>query len=106
MALKQVVLPAPFGPIRPRISPSLMSKETWSRAVRPPNRRVASSTSSIGRLATCPVGEVVGEVVSDIAGTFQLAFLQRFDLDLGLLDPPGPSGRQQTLRPPDRQGRQ
>ena len=46
IALKQVVLPAPFGPIRPRISPRWMSKVTSSSAVRPPNLTVRSSTSS------------------------------------------------------------
>src|SRR5688500_12457313 len=55
MTLKQVVLPAPLGPIRPRISPVLMWNETPSRAVTPPKRSVTSSTSSIlpgGRSAT------------------------------------------------------
>jgi hypothetical protein len=34
--LKQVVLPAPFGPMRPTISPSSIWKERSSTAVRPP----------------------------------------------------------------------
>ena len=38
MALKQVVLPAPLGPIRPRISPRRMAKFTESSAVSPPKR--------------------------------------------------------------------
>src|SRR4051812_6875269 len=46
MTLKQVVLPAPLGPMSPRISPSLMWKLTSSRAVRPPKRSVSASTSS------------------------------------------------------------
>src|SRR6185312_10958774 len=33
-----VVLPAPFGPIRPKIVPSSASRETSSRATIPPNR--------------------------------------------------------------------
>src|SRR5690606_24816058 len=48
MALKQVVLPAPFGPIKPRISPLWMVKDTSSRATTPPKRSVAWSTSSKG----------------------------------------------------------
>src|SRR5215216_2306528 len=39
--LNIVVLPAPLGPIRPRISPALTSKLTLSTATRPPKRRVA-----------------------------------------------------------------
>ena len=46
MMLKQVVLPAPFGPISPRISPRRTSKLTSSRAVRPPKRTVSPSTAS------------------------------------------------------------
>jgi hypothetical protein len=36
--LKSVVLPDPFGPIRPQISPGATSKETPSSATMPPNR--------------------------------------------------------------------
>ena len=46
MTLKQVVFPAPLGPIRPRISPFLISKATSLRATTPPNRRVTLSTTS------------------------------------------------------------
>src|SRR5690606_4601314 len=46
MTLKAVVLPAPFGPIRPRISPWSMWKLTPSSAVTPPNLSVMSSISS------------------------------------------------------------
>src|SRR6516162_3500889 len=45
MQLNRVVLPAPFGPIRPRIWPSSISKETPSSAMIPPNRRAISRTS-------------------------------------------------------------
>src|ERR1700755_1502431 len=54
MTLKQVVLPAPFGPIRPRISSSLRVKLTWFRAVTPPNFSTTSSTSSRARGADAP----------------------------------------------------
>src|SRR5689334_15734559 len=46
MALKQVVLPAPFGPIRPKISPLRRLKLTSLRATTPPKRSVTLSTSS------------------------------------------------------------
>src|SRR5829696_9700461 len=51
MMLNAVVLPAPFGPIRPTIWPSGTSRETPSRATIPPNRRVTlrSESSAIGR---------------------------------------------------------
>src|SRR5919206_64420 len=46
MTLKHVVLPAPFGPIRPRISPLYRLKLTSLSATTPPNRSVTWSTSS------------------------------------------------------------
>ena len=46
MQLKSVVLPAPFGPIRPQIAPWATSKDTSWRAVTPPNRIVTPSTTS------------------------------------------------------------
>ena len=46
MQLKSVVLPAPFGPIRPQIAPRGTSKETSSSAVTPPNRIVSPWTAS------------------------------------------------------------
>ena len=46
--LNIVVLPAPLGPIRPKISPALTSKLTLSTATRPPKRRVAPATLRIG----------------------------------------------------------
>ena len=48
---KVVVLPAPFGPSSPKISPRLTEKETWSTAVKSPNfrtRSVTSMTTSVG----------------------------------------------------------
>src|SRR5713101_7748468 len=48
MQLKAVVLPEPFGPMRPRISPFLTSKDTPLRAVNPPKRLVSPVTVSIG----------------------------------------------------------
>src|SRR5215211_4449498 len=48
ITLKAVVLPAPFGPISPKIWPRSMAKLTWSRATRPPKRMVRLSSSRIG----------------------------------------------------------
>ena len=47
--LKNVVLPAPLGPISPMISPRWTVKFTESTAVRPPNRMVTFSAARIGR---------------------------------------------------------
>src|SRR5260221_6512585 len=46
MRLKVVLLPEPFGPIRPSSSPSATSNETPPTAVKPPNRLVSFETSS------------------------------------------------------------
>src|SRR5207253_241238 len=44
--LNNVVLPAPFGPMSPRIWPPSNSNETPSSATIPPNRTATSRTSS------------------------------------------------------------
>src|SRR5437667_7235797 len=44
--LKSVVFPEPLGPIKPRISPSRTSKDTWLSAVNPPKRLVIPVTVS------------------------------------------------------------
>src|SRR5262244_2154518 len=46
--LKSVVLPAPFGPMIPRISPSAIEKLTSLTAFKPPNVRDTFSTSRSG----------------------------------------------------------
>src|SRR5262245_16115850 len=46
--LKQVVLPAPLGPMRPTISPFSTVRSTWLTAARPPKWRVRSRVSSSG----------------------------------------------------------
>ena len=48
MTLNTVVLPAPFGPIRPAICPSSIASETSLSAVTPPKRTVTLSTERIG----------------------------------------------------------
>src|SRR6202008_96047 len=44
--LKIVLLPEPFGPIRPRISPCSTLNDTLLTAVKPPNRFTRPFTSS------------------------------------------------------------
>ena len=51
MQLKSVVLPAPFGPIRPQMLRSPTVKETPPTAVTPPNRITTSLTSSSANTA-------------------------------------------------------
>src|SRR5258707_15893609 len=46
MKLNNVVFPAPFGPIKPMISPWPMDRLTSRTAVRPPKRLVTERTSS------------------------------------------------------------
>src|SRR3954466_1702185 len=51
MQLKVVLLPEPFGPISPRISPSFTSKETSFTARRAPNLLVRPETLNIAMRA-------------------------------------------------------
>src|SRR3954453_9245186 len=49
--LKIVLLPEPFGPIRPRISPRSTLNDTLLTAVKPPNRFTRPSTTSTAVLS-------------------------------------------------------
>ena len=49
MTLKNVVLPAPLGPMRLTIEPSGMSKSTARTATRPPNRLVTPLAIRVAR---------------------------------------------------------
>src|SRR5665213_589437 len=51
MQLKNVLLPAPFGPMTARISPAPSSKSTALSAAKPPNRPVSLSICKIGASA-------------------------------------------------------
>src|SRR5262249_25033912 len=55
--LKSVDLPAPLGPMIPRISPGGTASDTWLRAVNPPNRTVSCSVRRIGA-APVTLGEL------------------------------------------------
>src|SRR5215207_6770152 len=48
--LKNVVLPAPFGPIRPLIEPCSITKSILFTATRPPKRLVTPRASRIGAI--------------------------------------------------------
>src|SRR4051795_9945071 len=52
MTLNAVVLPAPFGPMRPAISPSSTVSDSSSSARMPPKRRLTLSTSSSATVAS------------------------------------------------------
>src|SRR4051812_49229218 len=65
MTLSSVVLPAPFGPITPNVSPWRTPNVTPSSAVSPPKRfvtdRTASSCSPAGRVRNPPASAPVAE---------------------------------------------
>src|SRR2546427_13088226 len=67
-----VVLPAPFGPKRPRISPGWISNDTPSTAVNSPNRFVRPRTSTIGSdiegLGRGLVEKIAGDFLWQMAG--------------------------------------
>src|SRR5918995_2627370 len=54
----RVLLPAPFSPTSPWISPGSSSKSTPSRAVAPPKRLVTPRSARIGSAASTRVGKV------------------------------------------------
>src|SRR5690554_1559231 len=65
-ALKRVVLPAPLGPMRPRISDGLSDRETLSTATTPPKRTVMFSALSASGIA--PPNQPAIEFADDAAG--------------------------------------
>ena len=101
MTLKQVVLPAPLGPIRPRISPSLMSKLTSSSATTPPNRSVTSSTS---RTVAGGASRTQRHPRACVPSSSAWSFLPRARAPSAR--PDRAPGREQTLRPEDGQQHQ
>src|SRR5260221_729583 len=60
MQLKSVVLPAPFGPIRPTMRPGATWKEPWSRPTMRPKRRQPSCTRSSASFGACPASAAKG----------------------------------------------
>src|SRR2546428_3885585 len=55
MQLTSVVLPDPFGPIRPRISPAARVRSTPASAATPPNRLTTPRTESLPDATSDPV---------------------------------------------------
>src|SRR6516164_1402362 len=125
--LKTVVFPAPFGPMRPAISPGFTDRSTCERAVTPPkvmmtSRNSSSAPDSSSRpVASVPVTSapespsLATAATSPGAATPATAAHRRRHLQpglgpepshpamgLGLLQLPGaPARRQQPLRPED-----
>src|SRR4029450_878249 len=67
MTLKSVVLPAPLGPMMPTISPGAARSETSRTAVRPPNRWVTASSSSIAARGAEALAEPSDQALRDEA---------------------------------------
>ena len=74
-----VVLPQPFGPTNPKISPRSMVKLTWSTAVKSPNRRVRSRATMTGSWSCAGRGGTSRRAAP-------CAALLRQERDEGLLD--------------------
>jgi len=53
--LNRVVFPAPFGPIRPRVSPATICRLKLSTATIPPNRLLRLFISRIGSVGIFPL---------------------------------------------------
>src|SRR6266536_5092103 len=67
MTLKRVVLPAPFGPMMPTISPGAARSETSPTAVSPPKRLVTASSSSIAARGADALAEPSDQALRDQA---------------------------------------
>src|SRR6266702_4993990 len=67
MTLKRVVLPAPFGPMMPTISPGAARSETSRTAVSPPKRLVTASSASIAARGADALAEPPNQSLGDEA---------------------------------------
>src|SRR6476661_8772191 len=63
MTLKRVVLPAPLGPMMPRISPGAARRLTSFTAVSPPKRLVTASSSSIASHRAQPLPDPANQAL-------------------------------------------
>src|SRR6201999_831715 len=69
MQLKKVDLPAPFGPIKPTISPASTRRLASASAVKPPNARLTPcASSSMGALRRAPRAGEAAEARHDPHG--------------------------------------
>src|SRR5690242_18271943 len=72
IALNSEVLPAPLGPISPRISPSVTSKLISTLAATPPNDLLTPSTSSSGGIVrSCRRANAYADQACQTLGTRQ-----------------------------------
>src|SRR5437588_11008075 len=67
LMLERVVLPAPFGPMKPKICPWRTLKLTSLTAARPPKYRVTLSTSRIGSASSTESPEQFAQSTQDAA---------------------------------------
>src|SRR5512142_1483043 len=65
MQLKSVVFPAPFGPMRPTISPAATSNDTSEFAASPPKNLLTCLISSSGMTSPEKPGDSFGHVADD-----------------------------------------
>src|SRR4029077_5345005 len=72
MTLKSVVLPAPLGPMMPRISPGAARRLTSFTAVRPPKRLVTASSSSIASHRAQPLPDPADQALGHEAHDLHL----------------------------------
>src|SRR5271165_4162152 len=77
--LNSEVLPAPFGPIRPRISPCCTSKLISTFAATPPNDLLTRSTSSSTRALRHVAGDVARSAHADAEQARQTLRAQQSD---------------------------
>src|SRR5881409_3063753 len=71
ITLNSVVLPAPLGPTRPRISPAATDSETSSSARKPPNATPIASSSSMSGAQAEPMPQATQQQRHQSVGTAQ-----------------------------------
>src|SRR5436190_14882588 len=95
--LKNVVLPAPFGPIRDTMDPRGISKSTLLTAVSPPNflvtprERTRVSAGSISPVRSAETEDEATEVMSVVTGLAPRRLSRGYERRVR--SPPGRGGR-------------
>ena len=69
MSSNSVVLPAPFGPIKPKVSPRATASETLSTAVTDPNDLVTELTTSNWSVSSPPLRSIRVVPISPVSST-------------------------------------
>src|SRR5690242_13215340 len=80
-----VVLPAPFGPRRPKTMPSGTSRSTPARAVVDPNRLTTFSTRMDGDRARADPGASAADIVVTFGRTHSVLLIERIAPQRGRL---------------------